>query len=369
MANNASIRAAALTFFIVLPLPSLLLILESVLALHYGQTQAAQILINQITSLAGPVVADLFKDLLAGATSPFSSPWSAFTLVAFSVGGAIGAFAVLRDTMDSIWEVKSAKSQGFRRMVRKRIGPFFVVTILGLIVIAWTGISSVLFRTLMFFSINETMTRIFTAIVQILLSFGLAAMLLALTYKLIPDTKVHWRDVALASIFTGVAFTVTNYVIGTYVETFTVTTVVGAAGSLLIILIWIFTINEIMLFGANMSKVYATTVGFHSIEHLPQPVNSIVKFLNSAQERIENATKGNEINQDIPPESKVKESPEKKEIQPSNEEQKTQEENVEVTHLEAEKKADTVESKNPNEGNVEVTVKIKRPDKKKQAQN
>ena len=323
MDNGASIRSAALTFFIVLPLPSLLLIVESVLSLYYGKAQADKIVINQITSLAGPTVANLFKELLAGATSPFSSPWSAFTLIVFSVGGVIGAFAVLRDTMDAIWELKSTKSPGFIRMVRKRIGPFFVVTILGLIVIAWTGISTILFKTIIFFSINETLTRVFTAIVQILLYFGLATLLLVLTYKLIPDTKVHWRDVGLASITAGIAFTVTNYVIGTYVATFTVTTVVGAAGSLLIILIWIFTINEIMLFGAQLSKVYATTVGLHSIEHVPPPVNSIVKFLNKAQERIENATKDNEIEPDKVPEPKIEESSEKTETQPSKEEQKT----------------------------------------------
>jgi membrane protein len=291
--NNAPIRGAALTFFIVLPLPSLLLTVVAVSALFYGQTQATQHLIQQITALAGPSVAGLFKQLLASSMSPFSSLWVAITTLGFSLGGAIGAFAVWRDTMDAIWEVKSSKIPSFTRMVRRRIGPFVIVSILGIIVIAWTGIATFLFEAIRFFSINETLTLISIAITRILLLFALSTLLFAITYKLIPDAKVHWRDSVLGAVVAGVAFTVTNYVIGTYVETFTVTTIIGAAGSLMIILLWIFILNQIMLFGAEFSKIYATTSSTHSREHLPPTAEKIVKSLEIAGGKIEQATKGN----------------------------------------------------------------------------
>ena len=308
LVNNSSIRAAALTFFIILPLPSLLLIVVTIFSLFYGQTQATQQLIQQITALTGPAVAGLFRELIASENSPFASLWGSITMVAFSVGGAIGAFAVLRDTMDAIGEVKSTKSLGFIRTVRKRVGPFVVVSILGLIVIAWTGIAAVLFRAIALYSINGTLALISTTIVQILLSFALSTLLFALTYKMIPDTRVHWRDVVLASMIAGVAFTVINYIIGTYVETFTVTTVIGAAGSLMIILLWIYILNQIMLFGAELSKVYAKTSEAHSKEHLPAAAETIVKSIEKAGEKIEQATKGN----DTEPEKAV-EKPEGKE--------------------------------------------------------
>ena len=317
LVNNAPIRAASLTFFIILPLPSLLLIAVSIFSLFYGQTQAKQILMQQIAALAGPEVAGLFKELLAGALSPFSSLWSAITLVVFSLGGAIGAFAVLRDTMDVIWEVKSSKTRNFSRTIRKRIGPFAVVSVLGLIVIVWTVVASFLIRAILFYSINGTLTLISSAIAQIILSFVLSTLLFAITYKLIPDTKVHWIDVALASPIAGVAFTVTNYIIGIYVETFTVTTIVGAAGSLIIILLWIFILNQIMLFGAELSKVYATTSRNHSREHLPPLAERIVKTIERAGERIEQATKGNDIENIEEAEEKpdAKDTSEKPEIQ------------------------------------------------------
>jgi membrane protein len=315
--NNAPIRGAALTFFIILPLPSLLLIVVAIFSLFFGQTQATQQLIQQITALAGPSVAGLFKELLASSMSPFSSLWVSITIVGFSLGGAIGAFAVLRDTMDAIWEVKSSETRSFARMVSRRIGPFVIVSVLGLIVIAWTGIATILFGAIRIFSVNGTLTLISETVAQILLSFSLSTLLFAITYKLIPDAKVHWRDGIIGAVVAGVAFTITNYIIGTYVETFTVTTIIGAAGSLMIIFLWIFILNQIMLFGAEVSKIYATTSPTHSREHLSPTAEKIVKSLEKAGKRIEQATKGNvlEPEEEAVEKPQFKEEAEKTEIQ------------------------------------------------------
>jgi membrane protein len=125
LADNATLRAAALTFFIILPLPSLLLIVEAFFAQFFGQAQSSQILVVEITSLAGPAVAELFRELLSSATSPFTSVWAAFTVTIFSLAGAIGTFAVLRDTMDVIWEVKLLKNQVFQPVLDRELDHLF----------------------------------------------------------------------------------------------------------------------------------------------------------------------------------------------------------------------------------------------------
>ena len=291
--HSAPVRAAALTFFIILPLPSLLLLIVSFFALFVGQTHATQQLITLITAVAGPAVAGLFRQLLAGAMSPFSSAWSAGTLIGFSLAGAIGAFAILRDSMNVIWKVKLLKPKKLAVRIRQMIGPFFLVTSLGLIVIAWTTIASTLFNAIRFFSINRTLTLISLSIAQVFLSFALSTMLFAIIYKVLPDRKIHWVDVALSAVVTGVAFTITNYVIGAYVQTFTVTTFIGAAGALFVILLWIYVINLIVLFGAEVSKVYAQTYGPHPQEHIiPAAEMKFLQTLEDVGERIEEAAKG-----------------------------------------------------------------------------
>lgn len=292
--DNASIRAAALTFFIILPLPSLLLIVVAIFGLFYGQAQAIAILVQQITAVAGPAVAQLFAQILTNAASPFTSIWTSIVIVGFSLGASIGAFSVLRDTMDCIWEVELPKGQSLMKRVRQKIVPFAIVSALGLIVIAWTGIASSLFYAIMVFSINSFLTSIALFIAQIIFSFAIGTLLFAIIYKMIPETRVHWRDVTLASVVTGLAFAVTNTIFGSYVQAFTVTTIVGAAGSLMILLLWIYIINLIVLFGAEISKVYATTVGSHGKPHLvnlPEPIRKADESIAEAGEKIERATK------------------------------------------------------------------------------
>lgn len=299
--DNATLRAAALTFFIILPLPTLLLVVISIFALFFGQTQATQILILQITSVAGPAVANLFKELLSNAGSPFSSVWTTIVLLGFSFGGAIGAFSVLRDAMDCIWEVRVPKDRPLRKRIRQRIGPFVLVSALGLIIIVWTAVASSLSALITVYSINGTLTAVALVLLQLALSFTVSTVLFAIIYKMIPEAKVHWQDVWLASIVTGLAFTVTNYIFGTYIQTFVVTTVIGTAGALLILLIWIFALNEIVLYGAEVSKIFATTIGTHARQHLPAPVEMIVQPLEKAGQIIEEATKDEYETENKPP--------------------------------------------------------------------
>lgn len=289
--DNATLRAAALTFFIILPLPTLLLVVISIFALFVGQTQAIQILVEQISAVVGPSLADLFKQLLSNAASPFTSVWTAIVVLVFSFGGAIGAFSVLRDTMDIIWEVRVPKGRPLWKRIRKTIGPFVLVSALGLIVIAWTGISSSLTSLINSYLANRSLAVIASATVQVVLSFGAATSLLAIIYKMIPEAKVHWQDVSVSAIVTGMVFTAANYIFGTYIQIFTVTTLIGTAGSMVIILLWIFVLNQIVLFGAELSKVYATTVGQHARQHLPESLEMIVQPLEKAGEILEQATK------------------------------------------------------------------------------
>jgi membrane protein len=193
--------------------------------------------------------------------------------------------------MDCIWEVKVPEKRPLWKRVRQTIGPFVLLSALGLIVIVWTAIASSLFSLIRLYSINGTLTVIAISIAQVVLSFGVATLLLALIYKMIPEAKVHWRDVIVAAIVTGTAFTVTNYIFGTYIQTFTVTTLIGTGGTLVIILLWIFVLNQIVLFGAELSKVFAINAGEHATQHLLESLERLVESLEKAGEIIEQASK------------------------------------------------------------------------------
>ena len=305
--DGAVLRAAALTFFIIIPLPTLLLIVLAIFSYFIGPVQAAIILIEQIRAVAGPSVAQLFNQLIGNAASPFTSLWTAIVVVGFSIFGAIGAFWVLRDTMDCIWEVKLPKKTPLWKKLRQKIVPFAIVSSLGLIVIAWTTIANSIFNVISINSGNQISTFIALQIVEILFSLGIAVIMLAVVYKIIPEATVHWQDVALAALVTSIAFTITNYIFGFYIQAFVITTVEGAAGALIIILLWIFVLNQIVLFGAEVTKVYAITVGTHSKTNFPTPVQRIVGPFQKAGEAIEGAIKEEVVSMEKPsqPEKEV----------------------------------------------------------------
>jgi membrane protein len=355
--DNATLRAAALTYFIIIPLPTLLLIIVAVFTAFLGEAQAVQIVVQQITAIAGPSVADLFRQLLVSSASPFTSIWTALVVIGFSVGGAIGTFAVLRDTMNHIWDVTLPKGKPLWKRGREKVVPFMLVTVLGLIVIVWTSITAVLFDAIREFSFNTILTFVGLEVAQILSSFAVAALLLAIIYKIIPEATVHWQDITLATLVASIAFTVANYIFGFYVQTFVVTTVGGAAGALLIILLWVFVLNLILLYGAEVSKVYAVTVGTHSAANLPAPMQKVIEPLQKIGGRIEQASKEEVVKTDegtAQPERELVAknghqtgfSAEKPEPQPPPEEE-----------------TETVVAK-ADDGNIEFQLKIKKPKKK-----
>lgn len=354
--RDAPIRAAALTFFIILPLPTLLLVIIALFGQFIGQEQAIQIIMQQITALTGPAIAALFSDLIVGTGSPFTSLWTAVVVIGFSLAGGIGAFSVLRDAMDCIWEVELAKNVPLLNRIREKIVPFIVVSSLGLIVIAWTTIQSTLFSAIIATSINESLTVIALELAQVSLSFAMATLLLAIIYKLIPQARVTWQDVSLAAVVTGIVFTAINYLFGAYVQTFTVTTVVGVAGTLLIILLWIFVLNQILLFGAELSKSYATKIRTLSEPHFPEQIEKVMQPLISVCEKIEDAAKEDVV--DIGESSTA-------EI-PASAESKTKEGTSTTAPQKAEGEELKYENKTQEDTSLELSIKIKKPGKPKE---
>jgi membrane protein len=255
--NKATLKAAALTFFIILPLPSLLIIALTVQSLFYGPTEAMNQLSQQISWIAGQAVGDLFHQILTNSMSPFYSFWSALTIIGFSVVGAIGTFSVLRESMDSIWEVKLQDKQPIFVKLKKTMAPFIILLALGFFVFFWTIFSNMIFDWICLTPLQDPTLSLIVGITKILLSLILGVFLFSVIYKNLPSIHVDWSDVKLAAFLAGCVFTVTNYFFGSVINFLFTPTLQGAAGAIELILIWIFVINQILLFGVELSKAHS----------------------------------------------------------------------------------------------------------------
>jgi membrane protein len=123
--HNALQRASSLAFFTILPLPSLLLIITAVFAQIYGQAEAMQQILQQITTIVGPSIAGLVGQLIESAKNPFTSFLAAIVSVEFTIAGALGAFGVLQDSLNTIWTVAPAKPRSIKAKIQSKIFPFF----------------------------------------------------------------------------------------------------------------------------------------------------------------------------------------------------------------------------------------------------
>jgi membrane protein len=263
--NHASLRAASLAYFIMLPLPSLFLIAMMILSQVYGFSDSFQTLMQQLTTIVGPTVANLIEQILGTVSSPFTSVITSIFNVFFTVIGAIGAFGVLQDTMNTIWEVQKPKLS-FKQKIKRKVVPFFLISFLGLVIMVWTAVTTFLLESLTYLLVPVVSNAVYILIQvsQLVLSFALATLVFAIMYKYIPETRISWKDVRGAAVFTSLIFTVSNYLIGIILETFTVTSVTGVAGAIMILLIWIYLITQLLIYGVALSKVYSETVGSKS---------------------------------------------------------------------------------------------------------
>jgi membrane protein len=262
--HDATLRSAAMTFFTIMPLPSLALIAVAVLAQVYGQQGAMQQLIAQVGSFAGPTIANLLSELLLNAQSPLTGGLESFLAVVFALAGLLGAFSVLQKSIDTIWEIR-AEARGRTAFIKEKVLPFILIIVIGAIVVSWTAVSTVLFGAVVFFlnPVLGVFTPYLIWILEVVLSFGLGTMLFAIIFKELPETKVEWRDVWPAALLTAAIFTALNYFFGLYLSLVQVTTLAGTAGSLIVLFLWIYLVNLFILFGAQFSKVYAQAFGSH----------------------------------------------------------------------------------------------------------
>ncbi len=334
---------AALAFFIILPLPSVLLITVILYSQFYGPTQGTQQLIAQIQVIAGPTIASLVSQLLEGVTNTFTSIFNSFLSIVFAVAGAIGAFAVLQDTFNMVWEVHLPKGRSLKTRLRERLSPFILVLVSTVIVVGWLEYTSLLFD-----SISQNLRQLtgtpaasmFFFLIQVLFSFASAVLLFAIIFKEIPDTAIEWGDVWIGAVITAIAFTVLNNVFGFYLRNFPVTSVSGAAGSLIILLLWIFVIAEALMYGAQFSKCYTETLGSHSDLEANHPHPMKPNMLARELKKLEA-----QINPKEKPQPQLEEKEETSAVKGKNEE----------TQLEAPKPEETEKRKQKNNSNSRLS--------------
>lgn len=253
---------AALAYYTMFSMAPLLLIVVSVAGLVFGADAARGEIQTQLTALMGERGALAVQELLAGLDRPAEG--SAATLIGLLLLllGATTVFAELQDSLDRIWRVPTrAGSGGWIGLVRARVLSFGMILAIGFLLMVSLVVSATLTTLGRLWSADAGPWIVVAATVNAIGSFALVAVMFALIYKVMPRARVAWRDVWTGALFTATLFTLGKSLIGLYVGTSAVTSGFGAAGSLVVVLLWVYWSAQIFLFGAEFTWVYAHTHG------------------------------------------------------------------------------------------------------------
>ena len=249
--------AGALSYYTLLSLAPLLLMIVSVAGLVYGEEAARGEVLAKLELAIGAPAAELAQDVLAHAYQHGAGWFSATIAIVGVLIGATTALAQLQGALDKIWGVKAAK-RAIVALLRARLMSLVIILLLGTAVIASLIASSII--TALSNNTVAALDWVWRA-ADIGVPLVLMTALFAMLFKLLPNAEVRWRDVWVGALLTSALFTLGRIVIGIYIGRAGVTSAYGAAGSVVGLMVWIYYSSVIILLGAELTQVYARMFG------------------------------------------------------------------------------------------------------------
>jgi membrane protein len=255
--KKATRLAAALAFYTVFSVAPLLIVVIAIAGLAFGREAAQGEIVNQISGLVGRESAEIIQNIVENARKPSAGIVATVIGLATLLLGAAGVFGQLQDALNSIWDVRPSPRRGIFRLLRDRSASFAMVAGTGFLLLVSLIVSA---------GVAALGTRMGNWLpippfalegVNFVVTLFVTTVLFAMIYQVLPETPVSWRDVWVGALMTSVCFAVGKFLIGLYLGRGSIASAYGAAGSLVVILLWVYYSAQIMLFGAAFTRQYA----------------------------------------------------------------------------------------------------------------
>jgi membrane protein len=260
--HRASRIGAALAFYTVFSLGPILLLAVVVAGFFFGQGAAQGEIHQQVSTLIGAKAAAEVQVLLARAHRPAAGILATTISVVTLLFSADIALVELKSGLDEIWSVPGETRRWYWAYLQTRLLSIALILSLGFLLLASLLFSAAL-GALEALSHGIFIFGVVLHSTSSLISFGLAVLLFATVFKVLPSVKLTWKDVVIGALITAVLFTAGRYVIALYLGSRTVASTYGAAGSVIVVLLWVYYSAQVFLFGAELTRGYACRFGSH----------------------------------------------------------------------------------------------------------
>jgi len=259
--DDALSLGAALAYYTVFSLAPLLVVVIAVAGLAFGREAVEGQLVHQIDGLIGRQGAEAVQTMIAHTARTGSGGLAAVIGLVTILFGASGVFTQLQKSLNKIWEVEPRPDQGISGLVRARALSFGMVLAIGFLLLVSLIAAAALAALDTYLTGLLPGLETLLQVLSFLLSLALVTLLFAMIFRYLPDVRIAWRDVWLGALVTSLLFAVGKVLIGLYLGHSSTASSYGAAGSLVVLLLWIYYSAQILFFGAEITQVHARRAG------------------------------------------------------------------------------------------------------------
>jgi len=278
---NSSIIVAYYTIF---SLPGLLVIVINLAGYFFGKEAVTNQISMQIGSLVGSNAGHDIQNIVLKASESKGTVLSTILSVVTLLFGATGVFYQVQQILNKIWEVKPKPKQQIMKLVRDRLFSLGLIIIVGFLLLVSLVLSAALSAFSKWFSSNITdALPVLFSILDILVSIGVVTLLFAAIFKFLPDVKVPWKAVWPGALLTAILFSVAKFLLGLYFGNSDPSSAYGAAGTIILIMLWVSYAGLILFYGAEFTKVYSMHSG---VKIAPTETAEIAKSVKKEKDRV-----------------------------------------------------------------------------------
>jgi membrane protein len=259
--DNATSLAGSLAYFTLLSLAPLIVLALAIAGLAVDQEATREQLATELGAVVGPEGASAVGAIVENARTPSTGIVSSALGVVVLLFGASGVFGELQSALNKIWEVEPKPGRGLWGTIRDRLFSFAMVMGVAFLLLVSLLLSTALAAVGRFLEQSLPGGEALWQVLNFVLSLSIISALFALTFKVVPDAKVRWGDVWIGAVVTAFLFSVGKFLIGLYLGKSSVASSYGAAGSLVLLVIWVYYSAAILFLGAEFTQVYAKRFG------------------------------------------------------------------------------------------------------------
>lgn len=259
--NNRVLKlSAALAYYTIFSLPGLLIIIVWVSDIFYRQDAVEGTLYNQISGFVGKDAALQIQEMIRNATLSSEIGFATIVGLVTLIIGATSVFGEIQDSINLIWRLKAKpkKGKGWLKLIINRLLSFSIIISLGFLLLVSLIINGVMDLLINRLTQAFPKTEVIVAYIgNMLLTFFITSFLFGLIFKVLPDARIRWRHVRAGAFTTAILFMIGKFLIGLYLGQSKMSSAYGAAGSVIVILLWVYYSAIILYFGATFTRVYA----------------------------------------------------------------------------------------------------------------